>query len=108
MIIPEGTKDYTIKYVDGDNEYINVSDEEDLLTAYDVAQKELDGNLKFVVDLKTSSLTSTSIPDKKVKEKKEKKEKSKCSKKKDKKCKRKLFEEEEEKGFTPVESRDRA
>lgn len=31
---------------------INVSDDEDLLTAYEVATKELQGNLKFVVEIK--------------------------------------------------------
>lgn len=30
-------RDYTIRYVDGDQELINVSDDEDLLTAYEVA-----------------------------------------------------------------------
>lgn len=33
---------------------INVSDDEDLLTAYDVAEKELNGNLKLTVALKQS------------------------------------------------------
>lgn len=45
-------RDFSIKYVDGDQEQINVSDDEDLLTAYDVAQKELNGNLKLTVTLK--------------------------------------------------------
>lgn len=48
----DGSKDYTIKYVDGDNEQINVSDDEDLATAYDVAEKELKGNLKFIIEFK--------------------------------------------------------
>ena len=39
--------------MDPDNEMINVSDDEDLLTAYDVAENGgLDGNLKFVVEFK--------------------------------------------------------
>ncbi len=38
--------------MDGDDEQINVSDDEDLLTAFDVANKELNGNLKFVVEFK--------------------------------------------------------
>jgi hypothetical protein len=47
-----GTKDFTIKYLDGDKEMINVSDDEDLQAAYDVAHRDLNGNLKFVVELK--------------------------------------------------------
>ena len=47
-------RDFSIKYVDGDQELINVSDDEDLLTAYDVAEKELNGNLKLTVALKPS------------------------------------------------------
>ena len=47
-------RDFSIKYVDGDQEQINVSDDEDLLTAYDVAEKELNGNLKLMVSLKPS------------------------------------------------------
>lgn len=35
-----------------DNELINVSDDEDLLTAYDIAQASLDGNLKFVIEFR--------------------------------------------------------
>lgn len=34
-------KSYSIQYRDGQNDLINVSDDEDLLTAYDVAEKEL-------------------------------------------------------------------
>lgn len=47
-----GTRDYSIRYVDGDQEVINVSDDEDLLTAYDVAVKELNGNLKLSLTFK--------------------------------------------------------
>jgi len=47
-------RDFSIKYIDGDQELINVSDDEDLLTAYDVAEKELNGNLKLTVALKQS------------------------------------------------------
>jgi hypothetical protein len=47
-----GFRDYTIRYVDGDQEVINVSDDEDLITAYDVAEKELNGNLKLSLTLK--------------------------------------------------------
>ena len=41
--------EYQIKYVDKDSEMINVSDDEDLLTAYEFAETELEGNLKFVI-----------------------------------------------------------
>jgi len=34
---------------------INVSDDEDLFTAYEVAELELEGNLKFVIEMKASS-----------------------------------------------------
>jgi len=51
-------KDYTIKYVDKDDEHINVSDDEDLLTAYEVAEMELNGNLKFVIEKKNLNQSS--------------------------------------------------
>jgi hypothetical protein len=44
--------DYSIQYRDGQDDVINVSDDEDLLTAYEVAQKELQGNLKLHIALK--------------------------------------------------------
>jgi hypothetical protein len=47
-------RDYSIRYKDPENEMINVSDDEDLLTAYDLAGKSLDGNLKLVVEFKKS------------------------------------------------------
>ena len=50
--IPQGFRDFSIKYVDGDDEKINVSDDEDLITAYEVANKELNGNLKFIIEMK--------------------------------------------------------
>jgi len=34
---------------------INVSDDEDLFTAYEVAELELEGNLKFVIEMKATS-----------------------------------------------------
>jgi hypothetical protein len=37
----EDQQRYSIQYRDGQNDVINVSDDEDLLTAYEVAQKEL-------------------------------------------------------------------
>ena len=49
-------RDYVIRYFDGDQEAINVSDDEDLLTAYDVAEKELNNNLKFIVQFKEPKL----------------------------------------------------
>ena len=45
-------EDYSIQYRDGQDDVINVSDDEDLLTAYEVAQKELQGNLKLHIALK--------------------------------------------------------
>jgi hypothetical protein len=82
---------------------INVSDDEDLITAYQVANKELGGNLKFVIDFKqlpkkpveeeTKSLTNFLTErikekiEKKVK-KMEKKEKKEKKDKKDKKTKK--------------------
>ena len=48
-------RDFSIRYVDGDQELINVSDDEDLLTAYEVAEKDLNGNLKLTVSLKQAS-----------------------------------------------------
>ena len=45
-------RDYEIKYIDGDKEAINVSDDDDLITAYDVAEKELSGNLRFIIKFK--------------------------------------------------------
>lgn len=46
-------RDYQIRYMDPDNEMINVSDDEDLLTAYDLAENgDLKGNLKLVVEFK--------------------------------------------------------
>ena len=47
-----GQRDYVIRYVDGDDEAINVSDDEDLLTAYEVADRELKGNLRFIIHFK--------------------------------------------------------
>jgi len=109
MIIADpNIRDYTIKYVDGDQEQINVSDDEDLITAYEVAVKELNGNLKFIIELK--KLQVQSVPpqqtitetvntkkektepkeskDKKKKEKKEKKEAEKLLKKQEKEAKK--------------------
>jgi hypothetical protein len=48
-------KPYSIKYVDADNEEINISDDEDLSTAYYIAQKDLNGSLKFVISLKENA-----------------------------------------------------
>ena len=38
--------------MDNEDEVINVSDDEDLLTAYDVADKDLKGSLKFMIHFK--------------------------------------------------------
>jgi translation elongation factor P/translation initiation factor 5A len=48
-----------IKYLDKDDELINVSDDEDLQTAYEVAKTENEGNLKFVLEFKKPVSTST-------------------------------------------------
>jgi len=45
-------RDYSIRYRDQDQEMINVSDDEDLLTAYEVAENDLNGNLRFVIEFK--------------------------------------------------------
>jgi PB1 domain len=45
-------RDYTIKYIDPENELINVSDDEDLLTAYELSENGLNGSLKFMVEFK--------------------------------------------------------
>lgn len=47
-------RDFVIRYVDNEDEVINVSDDEDLLTAYDVATKDLKGSLKLTVDFKST------------------------------------------------------
>ena len=39
---------------------INVSDDDDLLSAYEVAQKDLSGNLKLVVKFKSQPVEETS------------------------------------------------
>jgi hypothetical protein len=84
-------KDYHIQYIDGDKECINVSDDDDLYSAYQVAQKELGGNIKFSVvrDSKESK------EEKPKKEKKDKKERvCKKGKKECKRAKRADLEEE--------------
>lgn len=45
-------RDYSIRYKDQDQEMINVSDDEDLITAYEVAESDLNGNLRFVIEFK--------------------------------------------------------
>jgi hypothetical protein len=84
---------YSIQYRDGQNDVINVSDDEDLLTAYEVAQKELQGNLKLHIAIKpTAAMNVAQIAAeeekrdiKKPKEKKAKKTVKDPSKKKAKK-----------------------
>ena len=53
-IVKKDDRDYLIRYTDTDNELVNVSDDEDLLTAYDIANTQLDGNLKFVIEFRKS------------------------------------------------------
>ena len=81
---------YSIQYRDGQDDVINVSDDEDLLTAYEVAQKELQGNLKLHIALKQMISTLRVAEEekkdaKKPKEKKAKKTVKDPSKKKTKK-----------------------
>jgi hypothetical protein len=45
-------RDFVIRYVDNEDETINVSDDEDLTTAYEVAEKDMKGSLKFMVQFK--------------------------------------------------------
>jgi uncharacterized protein YueI len=84
-LIMKDNRDYLIRYVDLDNEYINVSDEEDLQTAYEVAEKDLDGSLKFIIEFRKPFVHESSKIEtgrkKDKKEKKEKKEKKKAKKK---------------------------
>lgn len=42
-----------IRYIDNEDETINVSDDEDLLTAYDIAERDLKGSLKLTVQFKS-------------------------------------------------------
>ena len=92
-MIKKGGRDYIIRYVDNDLEAINISDDEDLTTAYEVAEQGLNGNIKLIVEFRklTKSVSKTveknlkNEEKKKVKkEKKEKKEKNKTLKKQDK------------------------
>jgi hypothetical protein len=89
--VPSGStgRDYTIKYMDPDNELINVSDDEDLQAAYEVAETDLNGNLKFVVEFKkTHIVTDEKSVSEKINKSTKKAEKKKL-KKKDKKKKAK-------------------
>lgn len=91
---PSQPKSYAIQYRDGQQDVINISDDEDLLTAYDVALKELQGNLKLNVTLKAPAESpSVSIgteeekkETKKPKEKKPKKTVKESTQKKTKKA----------------------
>jgi hypothetical protein len=58
------TQDFCITYADNTGDCINVSDDEDLQEAYDVAQSELKGQLKLSImarvgelDLESSQIT---------------------------------------------------
>lgn len=70
-----------IRYADRDDELINVSDDEDLLAAYEVAELDLDGSLKFVVQEKKPVIQIEG----KLKKKNKSKEKKEKKVKKDKK-----------------------
>ena len=83
-------RDYAIKYVDKDSEMINVSDDEDLLTAYEVAEFEMQGNLKFIIEMKQGPSPSEELKKDKKIVKKDDKIKKKDKKEKDKKEKKAL------------------
>lgn len=84
-----GVKEYHIQYIDGDKELINVSDDDDLVSAYQVAQKELGGNIKFSVVQESKE----EKPKKEKREKKDRKEKKVSTKKEGKKSKKADLEE---------------
>jgi hypothetical protein len=52
-------RDYVIRYADNEQDIINVSDDEDLLTAYDIAESELKGSLKFTISFKARQQESS-------------------------------------------------
>jgi len=60
---PTGEKHFSVGYKDAEDEFINVSDDEDLATAYDVASNELKGNLKLHVAFQEGA--SVELPDEK-------------------------------------------
>jgi hypothetical protein len=79
-LIVKGGRDYTIRYLDNEREQINISDDEDYTTALEVAQEELNGNIRFIVEFRkaqTSMIKSEKDikKEEKAKSKKEKKEK---------------------------------
>jgi hypothetical protein len=90
-------RDYVINYIDKDDELINVSDDEDLLTAYEVAELELEGNLKFVIEMKKAMQPLIDKHSHKIEKKvtKDKEKKEKKAKKLAKKKKAKIAEKEE-------------
>jgi len=94
-----------IKYIDKDDELINVSDDEDLITAYELAHLEMNDSLKFVIqDKKASPIIEKEETKKKSYKKasKSKDKKDKKAQKKNKKCKgdkhKKTKDEEEKTG----------
>jgi hypothetical protein len=50
------TQDFCITYADSTGDAINVSDDEDLQEAYDVAQSELKGQLKLSIQARVGEL----------------------------------------------------
>ena len=48
-------RNYSIQYRDGFNDLINVSDDDDLLSAYEAAQKDMQGNLKLTIAIKAAA-----------------------------------------------------
>lgn len=48
-------RNYSIQYRDAFNDLINISDDDDLLSAYETAAKDLQGNLKLTVNVKAAA-----------------------------------------------------
>ena len=90
-------RDYVIKYEDKEHEMINVSDDEDLFTAYEVAELELNGNLKFVIEPKQKKTGTTLANETKESKPISKAKKSKKDKEKLKKVKKNQTNKEESK-----------
>jgi hypothetical protein len=55
-VLKHKTQDFCITYEDSTGDAINVSDDEDLQEAYDVAQSELKGQLKLSIKARIGEL----------------------------------------------------
>ena len=49
--VPSKPAPFGLQYLDEDDELINLSDDDDLVTAYEIAGKKMDGSLKVVVNM---------------------------------------------------------